>query len=41
MAVYESLQTPAGTLDVKQFIDKMIAAAEELENAEMKKSEEK
>ncbi|XP_028416292.1 ADP-ribose glycohydrolase ARH3-like isoform X2 [Dendronephthya gigantea] len=39
MAVYESLQTPPGTLDVEGYIDKMIAAAEELERVDVESVE--
>ena len=36
VAVYESLHTPPGTLDVGQYIDKMIVTAQHLENNEGK-----
>lgn len=32
IAVYESLNTPPGTLDVEKYIDKLIVAAQDLES---------
>ncbi len=36
VAVYQSLHTPPGNLDVRQYIDKLIVIAQELEKNEEK-----